>query len=321
VDFLPNEPFPRTPDTAELEKAAQESFKAVWGGDHKNVPGWDGKRKPCGPDGSGNCPLPSPNCYGRAKDGKNRYTPAYLLYEIIEKEFCPKLSEPGRKWVTFNGDQPEEVRITWKGDSEETTMPNPEECKFHLDHIVDDCDEDMAIDWKGGGNLHVGEWYYEILPNFDRPPADSLKTPLAWCTIHPGYAVDIWGAGFYHLRNGTVLKDVFADNENGQFRALDQWTFDYDLMDGHEWRAYLPPQTLYRKFPKLVRGDEILKAHVEDVLLKTANFDGFQVDCKIEEPPPQDPPLQDPPPKDPPPPPECIRGWCGAPFCSPECKP
>jgi hypothetical protein len=164
-------------------------------------------------------------------------------------------------------------------------MPDPEECKFHLSHIVGNCDKDMAIDWKGGGDLYVGEWYYEILPTFDRPPADSLKTPQAWCNIHLDYAVEIWGAGFYYLSWGTVLKDAFANYGHGTFRPLDQWTFDYELMDGHEWRAYLPPQdSYYGGFPKL------LKADVEDVLKKTANFDGFQVDCRIEEPPPQDPP-------------------------------
>lgn len=280
-----------------------EGINMIWNGakeeDHNKAEPEEGGNGgvTCKRDGSGDCPIPLPNCNGLAKDGKNTYASGDQISKLINDDFCPMFndafqgSEMGKK---FNEGTPDEVFIDFKADStlSKEQLPNSDICSKHLHNIIDNCDKDMQINWKGGGDFHIGQWYWNIYPTHDRPAADSLKTPQAWCTIHKDYSVDMWGAGWENSDFGEGLKKGLTDYSVGDwkqvFSDMGKWSFNYELIDGkHEWRAYVGSQPEWLLWDSMGQDKggllDRLKFDVQEVMKSVARYDGFSVDCAIDQ--------------------------------------
>jgi hypothetical protein len=218
-------------------------------------------------------------------DNRTRYVTRDTLVQVLKDDFCPgwdnviggtlfnKLVDTG---------SPEETWLTIEQLDDQAELVKREECQKNMETLLDACDGDSItnpMNWKAGGSQVFRGWNYTIAPNRDRPEFPTV--PKAWCKLELSNDSElealIWGAGWLNNGHGWELRQAFANLEGEfQFRTEDgAWKFGYELLDGHEWYAFVPGPKL-----KFFKPDDLVGT-VENLIKGVVNVDGFDVACEL----------------------------------------
>jgi hypothetical protein len=193
------------------------------------------------------------------------------LSALIDNDACPQLPglvAAGSKEPTYLDNTPEKVAIFMDPATDGQAIPSVDDCKQHMHEIRDGCDGNNAMNWKGGGSYTFDGWTYSITPKGERPPAPHA--PSAWCELHDD-VIRMWGAGCLNSGHGKELKDAFVQQD--YLVADTDFSFQYELKDGHEWQA----SVVNRILEPNPYTDSV--GIVEQAMTQAINWSSLKVQC------------------------------------------
>ena len=136
---------------------------------------------------------------------------------------------------TYLDGTPEKVNLFIEQSVDDAPLPSSDDCKQNMHKVRDECGDENPLHWKAGGYLDFDGWTYTIAPLGDRPPAPTA--PKVWCTAYKD-EIRMWGAGCLNSGFGKELKDAF---NNAGYKVSDEdFFFQYENLNGHEWQATVP---------------------------------------------------------------------------------
>ena len=210
--------------------ARKNNYRMIWNGAN------DDAHKAAGSV----CCRKNKRCYGI---NDRRYVARDTLFKLAQ-QFCGQAARFSREDnglangldQTYLQTTVEEVffRTSWNtGEKLDVTK-----CNKYMRELVDDCDTNNPMNWKGGGYLEYERNTYEIRPKVQRQPA--MDKPKGGCkkynnpTSRKGSHFEIWGAGWLGSDNGKALHEKLRDEID--------WAFGYEVKDQREWllRVSLP---------------------------------------------------------------------------------